>query len=103
MSDLIEGWLKLMETPAGFTGPVNIGNPNEFTMLEFAKLVLELSGSSSKIEHRKLPQDDPTQRRPDISIARRELGWEPTVQLREGLSRTIAYFKEQAETQTSAM
>jgi UDP-glucuronate decarboxylase len=93
VSDLIDGWLKLMDTPNGFTGPVNIGNPSEFTILELANLVMELTSSTSKLEHRPLPQDDPTQRRPDISVACRELGWEPTVELREGLARTIDYFK----------
>jgi UDP-glucuronate decarboxylase len=94
VSDLIEGWLKLMETPSGFTGPVNLGNPNEFTMLELAQLVIELTGSSSRLEYRSRPQDDPTQRQPDISVARSELAWEPTVQLVEGLSRTIDYFAQ---------
>lgn len=95
VSDLIDGWLRLMETPPEFTGPVNIGNPTEFTMLELARLVIELTGSGSSVEHRPLPQDDPRQRQPDISVARSELGWEPTVQLREGLTRTIAYFLQE--------
>ena len=94
VSDLIEGWLRLMETPAGFTGPVNLGNPNEFTMLELAKEVIDLTGSSSKLEFRPLPQDDPRQRQPDISLARNKLGWEPAVELREGLVTTIDYFKK---------
>ena len=94
VSDLIEGWLRLMETPAGFTGPVNLGNPNEFTMLELAKEVIDLTGSSSKLEFRPLPQDDPRQRQPDISLARNKLGWEPAVELREGLVATIDYFKK---------
>ncbi len=93
VSDLLEGWLRLMETPAGFTGPVNIGNPNEFTMLELAQLVIELTGSKSALEFRPLPQDDPSQRQPDISVARSRLGWHPTVQLRDGLTRTIDYFR----------
>lgn len=97
VSDLIEGWLRLMDSPAGFSGPVNIGNPNEFTMKELADLVIELTGSSSSFEHLPLPQDDPTQRQPDISLARSELGWEPTVQLREGLQRTIDYFRNEAQ------
>jgi len=78
---------------SNLTGPVNIGNPNEFTMLELAQLVLELTGSSSGIDFRPLPEDDPTQRRPDISIARRELGWEPQVELREGLTETVKWFR----------
>jgi UDP-glucuronate decarboxylase len=94
VSDLVDGWIKLMETPPAFTGPVNLGNPNEFTMIELARLVIELIGSSSKLEHHELPSDDPAQRKPDISLARNELAWEPTVQLREGLARTISYFKE---------
>lgn len=96
VSDLVEGWLRLMDTPAGFTGPVNIGNPNEFTMLELAERVIELTGSSSQLKYLPLPKDDPTQRQPDIAIARSRLGWEPSVQLREGLSRTIAYFTQSA-------
>jgi UDP-glucuronate decarboxylase len=92
VSDLIEGWLRLMDTPAGFTGPVNIGNPNEFTMLELASQVIELTGSPSKLKFQPLPQDDPRQRQPDISVARDVLKWEPKVQLREGLVQTIAYF-----------
>lgn len=96
IDDMIEGMVRMMETtPDDFTGPVNIGNPHEFTMLELATLVIELTGSSSKIIHRPLPVDDPQQRRPDIALAHRVLGgWEPTVQLREGLSRTIVYFEE---------
>jgi len=98
VSDLIEGWLKLMDTPVGFAGPVNIGNPTTFTMLELASLVIELTGSSSVLEFRPLPKDDPKQRKPDISIARAELGWEPSVQLREGLVETIAYFENEFRT-----
>jgi len=97
VDDLIEGWLRLMDTEPGFTGPVNIGNPNEFTILELAETVIELTGSHSKIELRPLPQDDPRQRQPDISLARAKLGWEPKVQLREGLERTIAYFRDNAD------
>lgn len=92
VTDLIEGFVKMMATPETFTGPVNLGNPVEFTMIELAEQVLELTGSSSKLVHRPLPQDDPKQRRPDISLAKQELGWKPTVQLREGLSSTIEYF-----------
>lgn len=96
VSDLIEAWLKLMETPSGFTGPVNLGNPSEFSMMELAEKVIELTGSKSKIVHRPLPQDDPTQRQPDIAIARVDLEWEPKVQLHQGLTRTIGYFKDLA-------
>ena len=85
--------MRLMASPPEFTGPVNLGNPGEFTMLQLAELMIELTGSSSKIVHRPLPVDDPRQRRPDISLATAQLGWQPTIQLREGLTNTIAYFK----------
>jgi UDP-glucuronate decarboxylase len=75
------------------TGPVNLGNPDEFTVLELAEQVLKMTGSKASIRHLPLPADDPRQRQPDISVARRELGWEPKVSLAEGLSRTIAYFR----------
>ena len=94
VDDLIEAMVRMMDSPEGFTGPVNIGNPGEFTMLELAELVIKLSGARSKIVHRPLPQDDPRQRRPDIGLAKEKLGWEPKVPLDEGLKRTIAYFKE---------
>jgi UDP-glucuronate decarboxylase len=94
VDDLIEGMLRMMDTPADFTGPVNLGNPVEFTMLELAEAVIRLTGSSSRIEFRQLPSDDPKQRRPDISLARDRLGWEPSIQLEAGLQRTIAYFRE---------
>ncbi|RYD26643.1 MAG: SDR family oxidoreductase, partial [Lysobacteraceae bacterium] len=96
VSDLIEGFLQLMDTEHGFGGPVNIGNPGEFTMRQLAELVIELTGSSSTIEHHPLPADDPTQRRPDITVAREKLGWEPAIQLRDGLERTIRYFRDHA-------
>ncbi|MFT3807405.1 UDP-glucuronic acid decarboxylase family protein [Arenimonas sp.] len=92
VDDLIEGFLRLMATEPGFTGPVNLGNPGEFTIRQLAEQVIELTGSSSKLEFHPLPSDDPTQRRPDIGIARDKLGWEPKVALREGLQKTIAYF-----------
>ncbi|HSV92750.1 MAG TPA: NAD-dependent epimerase/dehydratase family protein, partial [Desulfobacterales bacterium] len=94
VDDLIEGIYRMMNNPNGFVGPVNIGNPNEFTILELAERVIRLTGSRSRIVHKPLPADDPTQRRPDIALARRELGWQPTVELEEGLRRTIDYFKE---------
>ncbi|HUW39945.1 MAG TPA: UDP-glucuronic acid decarboxylase family protein [Rectinemataceae bacterium] len=94
VDDLIEAMVRMMDSPEGFTGPVNIGNPGEFTMLELAELVIKLSGARSRIVHRPLPQDDPRQRRPDIGLAKEKLGWEPKVPLDEGLRRTIAYFKE---------
>jgi UDP-glucuronate decarboxylase len=94
VDDLIEAFLRLMDTPDDFTGPVNTGNPGEFTILELAKLVIEYTGSKSVIDYRPLPQDDPKQRRPDITLAKAKLGWEPKVPLTEGLKKTIAYFDE---------
>ena len=92
VDDLIEGWIRMMASPDEFVGPVNLGNPDEFTMLELAETVLDLIGSKSKIVHEPLPSDDPKQRRPDISLAKEKLNWEPHVRLREGLERTISYF-----------
>jgi len=92
--DLIEGFLRFMDTPADITGPINLGNPGEFTMLELAEKVVRLTKSGSKIEHKPLPQDDPKQRRPDIAKARALLNWEPAVALDDGLERTIAYFRD---------
>ena len=93
VDDLIEVMLRMMDSPAGFVGPVNIGNPGEFTMLELAEMVLRLTGSRSKISFKPLPSDDPKQRRPDISLAKQALDWEPKVSLEEGLEKTIAYFR----------
>ena len=93
VDDLIEGFLRFMDTPAGVTGPINLGNPGEFTMLELAEKVVRLTRSDSKIEHKPLPQDDPKQRQPDIAKARALMDWEPVVPLEEGLDRTIAYFR----------
>jgi UDP-glucuronate decarboxylase len=93
VDDLIEGLARLMDTPANVTGPVNIGNPGEFTILELAQMVIDLVGSRSKIVHGPLPDNDPKQRQPDISLARELLGWKPRVALKEGLTRTIAYFE----------
>ena len=90
--DLIEGFLRLMSSPVGLTGPVNLGNPGEFTIRELAETVIEMIGSRSRLVFHPLPSDDPRQRRPDISIARAQLGWEPKIALREGLARTIDYF-----------
>ncbi|MEW9808436.1 UDP-glucuronic acid decarboxylase family protein [Mesorhizobium marinum] len=94
VDDLIDGLLKLMASPADVTGPINIGNTREFTILELAKLVIEITGSRSQIVRKDLPRDDPHQRQPDISRARAQLGWEATTPLRDGLERTIAYFRE---------
>jgi UDP-glucuronate decarboxylase len=91
--DLIEGILRMMDAPDDLTGPVNLGNPGEFTIRELAELVIELTGSRGKLVYRPLPADDPTQRQPDITLARTRLGWEPTVPLREGLLRTIEWFR----------
>jgi UDP-glucuronate decarboxylase len=93
VSDLIEGFVRLMDTDNSVTGPVNLGNPGEFTMKELAELVLDLTGSKSKLEFRPLPADDPRQRQPDISMAKKLLGWQPTVPLKDGLGKTIAYFE----------
>jgi UDP-glucuronate decarboxylase len=93
VDDLIEAMLRMMDSPAAFVGPLNIGNPGEFTMLELAEMVLRLTGSRSKISFRPLPSDDPRQRRPDISLAKQALDWEPKVSLEEGLVKTIDYFK----------
>jgi UDP-glucuronate decarboxylase len=93
VDDLIDGFLALMNGPDSFIGPVNIGNPGEFTIRELAEIVLELTGSSSKIVKRPPLADDPMQRQPVIDLAREKLGWEPKVPLREGLAKTIAYFK----------
>lgn len=91
--DLVEGFIKLMNSDASIIGPINMGNPGEFTMLELAEKVLKQTGSKSKLIHLSLPQDDPKQRRPDITLAQQLLGWELTVPLDQGLEKTIAYFK----------
>ena len=94
VDDLIEGMVRLMNSRDGFTGPVNVGNPCEFTIKELAERVIKLTGSSSRLVYRDLPEDDPRQRRPDITLAQKELDWAPTVMLEEGLKRTIAYFEQ---------
>lgn len=93
VDDLVEGLVRLMGSDEGFTGPVNLGNPVEFTIMELARKVIEMTGSESAIDFHPLPQDDPRQRQPDITRARQELGWEPTIKLEDGLARTIPYFK----------
>jgi UDP-glucuronate decarboxylase len=93
VSDLTDGLVKLMNSPDDFIGPVNLGNPDEFTILELARQVVELSGSKSKIVFKPLPQDDPMQRQPDITLAKERLRWEPTIALEEGLKKTIEYFE----------
>jgi UDP-glucuronate decarboxylase len=94
IDDLVEGLVRMMDAP-DFIGPVNLGNPDEFTMLELAALAIELSRSSSKLIFMPLPPDDPTRRRPDITVARERLGWEPKIRLREGLARTIEHFRRE--------
>lgn len=92
VDDLVDGMMRMMNSREGFTGPVNLGNPGEFTMLELAEKVIRFTGSRSKIVHRPLPQDDPTRRKPVIDLAKKELGWEPKTPLDEGLKKTIQYF-----------
>ena len=94
VDDLVEAFVRFMDTKNGFTGPMNLGNPNEFTMLELAELTLELTNSKSKIIYQELPTDDPKQRQPDISLAKEKINWEPKVQLKEGLKKTIEYFEK---------
>jgi len=94
VDDLIEGFVRMMDTEAGFTGPVNLGNPNEFSMLELAEKVLHLVGGQSKLVYQPLPIDDPRQRQPNIALAKEKLGWVPEVQLEDGLKETIAYFRK---------
>jgi UDP-glucuronate decarboxylase len=93
VDDLIEGLIRMMNAPDAFTGPVNLGNPSEFSMLELAERVIGRTGSRSQIVFKPLPQDDPLQRRPDISLAKKRLQWEPVTGLEDGLKKTIAYFK----------
>jgi UDP-glucuronate decarboxylase len=93
VDDLIEAIVRMMETPPDVTGPINIGNPNEFTIRELAELIIEMTGTKSRIRFEPLPSDDPRQRQPDISMAKSALKWEPKTQLREGLTKTIAYFE----------
>ena len=102
MDDLIDGLIALMQSPDGVVGPVNIGNPGEYTILELAEMVLKLTGGRSIIVFKPLPQDDPTQRQPDITVARSTLGWEPKVPLQEGLERTIQYFRTLLHTDNGA-
>ena len=93
IDDLIEGMVRMMDTEDDFTGPINIGNPNEFPVLELAERVIRMTGSTSKIVFKPLPTDDPKQRQPDIKLAKEKLGWQPTVELEDGLKRMIGYFK----------
>jgi UDP-glucuronate decarboxylase len=93
VDDLVEAFVRVMQTPADFTGPINLGNPNEFSMMELANAVLKSTGSSSQLIFAKLPEDDPKQLKPDITLAKRVIGWEPKTQLAEGLAQTVAYFR----------
>ena len=97
VSDLIEGFLLFMESPDAVAGPINLGNPGEFSIRELAEIVIEMTGSRSKIAYHNLPEDDPSKRRPDIQLANKLLGWSPTIALREGLARTISYFEERLQ------
>ena len=94
VDDLIDGLIRMLDSPEGFTGPVNMGNPEEFTIRQLAETVIRMTGSRSRIIYRPLPQDDPVQRRPDIALAREKLGWEPRTPLSDGLEKTIAYFRK---------
>ncbi len=94
VDDLIDGLIKLMDTEDDFTGPINLGNPEEFMILELVEKVIKLTGSKSKIKHEELPLDDPRQRQPDISLAKKSLGWEPKIELEKGLNKTIEYFEK---------
>jgi len=93
VEDLIEGFVRLMDSPDAITGPINLGNPGEFTMIELAETIKDLTGSSSPLVHEPLPQDDPKQRQPDIKLAQEQLGWQPRIALRDGLQPTIDYFE----------
>ena len=93
VDDMIDGLIWMMGTPKGFLGPVNLGNPAEFTILELAEILIRMTGSRAKIVFKPLPQDDPTQRKPDITLAQKKLGWQPRVPLEEGLAKTIEYFR----------
>ena len=93
VDDLVDGLIRLMNSRDGFTGPVNLGNPGEFTIRELAETIIDMTGSGSKVDFKPLPSDDPTQRKPDIALAKKEMGWEPKVSLEPGLEKTIAYFE----------
>ena len=93
IDDLVEGMIRMMNTEDEFTGPVNLGNPNELPVLELAERIIRMTGSSSRIVFKQLPDDDPKQRQPDITLAKEKLGWQPTIELEDGLKRMIEYFK----------
>lgn len=102
VDDLIEGFIRMMAASDDFTGPVNLGNPNEFSILELAERIIALTGSTARIVYQPLPEDDPLQRQPNITLAKEQLGWEPKIQLEEGLKRTIDYFKNMTERSEAA-
>jgi UDP-glucuronate decarboxylase len=101
VDDLVEALVRFMQTPADVTGPINLGNPNECTVLELAERIVELTGAKSKIVFKELPADDPQRRKPDISLAESHIGWRPKVGLEEGLSRTIRYFDDHLRARTA--
>ena len=101
VDDLIQGFIAFMNTPDNFPGPLNLGNPEEFKIIELAELIIDLTGTKTKINYKPLPSDDPTQRCPDISLAKEKLGWKPTVSLKEGLLKTIEYFEEQVRLEST--
>ena len=94
VDDMVEALIRLMQSPKGFTGPVNLGNPEEFTVLELAQFIIKRTGSKSKIIRKDLPKDDPERRKPDISLAKSTLDWSPKVQLEEGITKTIGFFED---------
>jgi UDP-glucuronate decarboxylase len=98
VSEMVDGMIKFMETGDQLTGPINMGNPSEFTIRELAEIILKMTGSQSKLIYKPLPADDPLQRQPDISLAKNELGWEPHISLEEGLEPTIRYFRNLIKT-----
>ena len=102
VDDMIDGLIKLMNSPDDFTGPVNLGNPSEFTILELADKIIKFTKSRSRIVHKPLPQDDPVQRQPDIALAKKVLNWKPKKGLEDGLKKTIAYFKNLPDCSTRA-
>jgi UDP-glucuronate decarboxylase len=102
VDNLVDGLIRLMESPADFTGPVNLGNPNEFTIRQLAEKVITMTGSKSELVEKPLPGDDPTQRQPDITVARTKFGWEPDIQLEQGLVQTIGYFQQLLDSMSTA-
>jgi len=102
VDDMVEALILMMQSPVGFTGPVNLGNPEEFTIMELAQFIIKLTNSESKIIRKELPKDDPERRRPDISLAKSALDWSPKVQLEEGITKTIGFFEDLLRSGSSA-